>query len=133
MWRRKLNGPMNIHATSISKCLKPFFRDKLPFFACRQNPDNIVFVFKSYYIRCLIKELGIDNSLVSPIYPPTTLPIEEIINNHASVLCSFGISIKDEELYRSSVYWLPKLHKCLTKSVILLDLTNAPLSIFPNY
>ena len=37
------------------------------------SPDNIVFVCKLHYIDCLIKELGIDNSLVNPTYTPTTL------------------------------------------------------------
>ena len=43
------------------------------------------------YIECLIKELGIDNSLGNPTYTPTTLTKEEILDNHRSVLCSFGI------------------------------------------
>ena len=37
-------------------------------------PNNIVCVCKSRYIDCLIKELGIDNSLDNP----TTLTKEEI-------------------------------------------------------
>ena len=28
------------------------------------------------------------------------------------VLCSFGISTKDEELDFPSLYWIPKIHKC---------------------
>ena len=71
-----------------------------------------VFVCKSHYIDCLIKELGIDNSLGNPTYTPTTLTKEEILDNHRSVLCSFGISTKDEELDLPSLYWIPKLHKC---------------------
>ena len=67
---------------------------------------------KSHYIDCFIKELGIDNSLVNPTYTPTTLTKEEILDNHRSVLCSFGISTKDEELDLPSLYWIPKLHKC---------------------
>jgi len=69
-------------------------------------------VCKSHYINCLINELGIDNSLGNPTYTPTTLTKEEILNNHRSVLCSFGISTKDEELDLPSLYWIPKLHKC---------------------
>jgi hypothetical protein len=69
-------------------------------------------VCKSHYIDCLIKELGIDDSLGNPTYTPTTLTKEEILDNHRSVLCSFGISTKDEELDLPSVYWIPKLHKC---------------------
>jgi hypothetical protein len=60
----------------------------------------------------LIKELGIDNSLGNPTYTPTTLTKEEILDNHQSVLCSFGISTKDEELGLPSLYWIPKLLKC---------------------
>jgi hypothetical protein len=46
------------------------------------------------------------------ICPSTTLMKEEILDNHTSVLCSFGISTKDEELDLQSLYWIPKLHKC---------------------
>ena len=65
----------------------------------------------------MIKELGIDNSLDNPtdnVYP-TTSTKEEILDNHRSVLCSFGISTKDEELDLTSLYWIPKLHKCSFK------------------
>ena len=44
-------------------------------------PNNIVFVCISHYIDYLIKELGIDNSLGNPIYSPTTLAKEEILDN----------------------------------------------------
>ena len=57
----------------------------------------------------------IDNSLCNPTYTPTTLTKEEILDNHRSVLCSFGISTKDEELDLPSLYWIPKLHKCSFK------------------
>ena len=37
---------------------------------------------------------------------------EKILDIHRSVKCSFGISIKDEELDLTSIYWIPTLHKC---------------------
>ena len=40
-----------------------------------------------------------------------TLTKEEILDNHRSLLNSFGISTKDEELDLPSLYWIPKLHK----------------------
>jgi len=86
--------------------------DKYVIVSADKAPNNIVFVCKSHYIDCLIKELGIDNSLGNPTYTPTTLTKEEILDNHRSVLCSFGISTKDEELDLPSLYWIPKLHKC---------------------
>ena len=45
----------------------------------KQNKkNNIVFVCKSHYVHCLIKKLGIGNSLGNPINTPTTLTKEEI-------------------------------------------------------
>ena len=77
-------------------------------------PLTILFLWVNH-IDCWIKELGIDNSTDNPTYTPTTLTNEEILDNHRSVLCSFGISTKDEELDLSSLYWIPKLHKCPVK------------------
>ena len=57
-------------------------------------------VCKSHYIDCLIKELGIDKSLGSPTYTP------QILDNHRSVLCSFGISTKNEELDLTFIAYL---------------------------
>jgi hypothetical protein len=62
-------------------------------------------------VVCLIKELGIDNSLGNPTYIPT-FSKEETLYNHRSVLCSFVISAKDEELDLPSLYWITLLHKC---------------------
>jgi hypothetical protein len=62
-------------------------------------------------VICLINELGIDNSLGNPTYTPT-LSKEETLYNNRSVLCSFVISTKGEELDLPSLYWIPLLHKC---------------------
>jgi hypothetical protein len=63
---KKLSGSISTRSTSIFK-------------------EPTVFVCKSHYIDCLIKELGIDNSLGNPTYTPTTLTKEEILDNHRSV------------------------------------------------
>jgi hypothetical protein len=62
-------------------------------------------------VVCLIKELGIDNSLGNPTYIPT-LSKEETLYNHRSVLCSFVISTKDEALDLPSLNWITLFHKC---------------------
>jgi len=54
--------------------------------------NNIVFVRKTYYIDCLVKELGINNNTGNPTYTPTSLLKEEILSNHKSVISSFGLS-----------------------------------------
>ena len=81
--------------------------DKYVIVSADKAPNNLVFVCRSHYIDFLIKELGIDNLLGQPTYSPTTLTKEDIMDNHRSVLCSFGISTKDEELDLPSLYWIP--------------------------
>jgi hypothetical protein len=80
--------------------------DKYVTVSADKAPNTIIFVCKSHYIDCLIKELGIHNSLGNPIYTPTTLAKEEILDKHRSVLCSCWISTKYEELDLPSLYWL---------------------------
>jgi hypothetical protein len=94
---KKLSGFMNTRSTSIFKDPNvakhlSLLHDKYVIVSADKAPNNIVFVCKSHYKDCLIKELGIDNSLGNPTYTPKTLTKEEILDNHRSVLCSFGIS-----------------------------------------
>ena len=114
---KKLSESMSTRSTSIFKDPNvakhlSLLRDKYVIVPTDKAPNNLVFVCKSHYIDFLIKELGIDNSFGNPTYSPTTLTKEDILDNHKSVLCSFGISTKDEELDLPSLYWIPKLHKC---------------------
>ena len=51
------------------------FHDKYIIVYSNKADNNIAFVCKS---KCLINELGIDNSLGNPTYTPTTLTKEEI-------------------------------------------------------
>ena len=74
------------------------------------RPLTILFLCV-HHIDLLIKELGIDNSFRNPTYIPTIHTKEKILDNHRSVLCSFGIATKDEELDLPLLYWIPKLHK----------------------
>ena len=62
----------------LNTCL---LHDKYVIVSTDKASNNIVFVCKSHYIHvdCLIKELGIDNSLGNPTYNTTTLTKEEIL------------------------------------------------------
>jgi hypothetical protein len=54
--------------------------------------NNIVFVCKSYYFECLIKELGINNNTSSnTTYKPTSFDKDEILANHRSFMTSLNI------------------------------------------
>jgi len=97
-----------------------------------KGPNNIVSVYKSHYVDCLIKELGIDNSLGNPTYTPTALTKEEILDKHRSILCSLGISTKDEELDLPYSTGFLTYTSVLSKIVLLLGLINAPRNFFPN-
>ena len=52
------------------------------------------------------------NSQSNPTYTATTLSKEEIIDNHKSVLSSFGLSMEDEDYDLPLLYWIPKFHNC---------------------
>ena len=73
--------------------------------------NNVVFVCKKYYVECLIRELGINGTSGNPTYTATTLSKEEIIDNHKSIIASFGLHVEDDDCELPRLYWIPKLHK----------------------
>jgi hypothetical protein len=92
-------------------------------------PTNVVFVFKLYYIDCLIKELSIGNSTWQPYITLTTLMEEEILEiiGLFCVLLEFQAKMKNW-IHRHSTGFLNNT-SVLTNTVILLGL----LHDFPNY
>ena len=113
---KKLAGSMSTKGSNVlknpdvKKTLSTL-HDKYVVIPADKASNNIVFVCKNYYIECLIKELGLNNSTCNPTYTRSTLTKEEILENHKSVLPSFGINIKKEDESLPSLYWIPKLHK----------------------
>ena len=86
--------------------------DKFVIVPADKAPNNIVFVCKRHYIDCLMNELGFNNTHGNPTYTPIIIPKEDILENHKSVLSSFGICVNDDNCELPSIYWIPKLHKC---------------------
>ena len=71
--------------------------------------NNIVFVCKSYYFECLIKELGIDsNTSGNTTYKPTSLDKDEILANHKSFMTSLSIPSGKESEDLPYLYWVNK-------------------------
>ena len=113
---KKLAGSMSTKGSNVlknpdvKKTLSTL-HDKYVVVPADKASNNIVFVCKKYYIECLIKELGLNNSTCNPTYTRSTLTKEEILENHKSVLLSFGINTKTHDESLPSLYWIPKLHK----------------------
>ena len=82
------------------KCLSSL-HDKYVIVPADKASNNIVFVCKSYYFECLIKELGINsNTSSNTTYKPTSFDKDEILANHRSFMTSLNIpsSKKSEDL-----------------------------------
>ena len=73
--------------------------------------NNYTFVCKSYYASILIEELGLNSLPGNPAYNLTDFSASEVLDNHKSVLTSFGTDPNDDELDLPYIYWIPKMHK----------------------
>ena len=73
--------------------------------------NNYTFVCKRYYVDILIEELGLHLLPGNHTYNLTGFSASEVLDNHKSVLTSFGIQTTDEELDLPYIYWIPKMHK----------------------
>ena len=47
----------------------------------------------------------------NPTYNLTAMPKDESLQNHHSVMLTFGISLPEEDIDLPKLYWIPKLHK----------------------
>ena len=114
---RRLKRKMSCNVKSVlkdpavAKCLSDL-HEKFVIVPADKASNNIVFVCKYYYYLCLIDELGINNTQGNPTYTRITCSKKEVINNHESVLTSFGIETTKKNLNLPALYWTPKLHKC---------------------
>jgi hypothetical protein len=83
--------------------------DKYVIVPADKASNNIVFVCKSYYFECLIKELGMNsNTSSNTTYKLTSFDKDEILANHRSLMNSWNIpSVKKSEVL-PYLYWIPK-------------------------
>ena len=75
--------------------------------------NNVIVVCKKYYIKTLIKELGINTTDISPnsTYIPSTDSFHEILKSHCKFIESVGLEMPEEDKNLPYLYWTPKLHK----------------------
>ena len=73
--------------------------------------NNYIFVCKKYYVSIVIEELGLISFPGNPTYNLTNFSASEVLDNHKSVLTSFGIDPNEDELDLPYINWIPKMHK----------------------
>ena len=112
----KLKNCVNARPKSVfkdkeaMKCLSSI-HDKYVVVPADKASNNIVFVCKSYYYECLVKELGINEHSGNPTYKNITFDKEEILANHRSFMASVNIPLSSKSEDLPCLYWIPKLHK----------------------
>ena len=72
--------------------------------------NNIVYVCKTHYLSCLMEELGMSTMTGNPTYNITAMSKDEILQNHRSVMLTFGIALPEEAIDFPKLFWIPKLH-----------------------
>jgi hypothetical protein len=113
----KLKNCVNSRLMSVFKhqeavmCVSSI-HDKYVIVPADKASNNIVFVCKSYYFECLIKELVINsNTSSNTTYKPTSFDKDEILVNHRSFMTSSNIPSGKKSENVPYLYCIPKLHK----------------------
>ena len=63
-----------------------------------KTSNNYTFVNKRHYVSISVEELGLNSLQGNPTYNLTDFSASELLDNHKSVLTSFGIETNDDEL-----------------------------------
>ena len=63
--------------------------------------NNIVFVCKTHYTKCLMEEIGMSTMIGNPTYNLTAMSKEEILQNHHSVINQASFSDSNTNPNRS--------------------------------
>ena len=76
--------------------------------------NNMIVIFKTYYIENFIKELGINFlDKINSKYVPSIDSYYKISKSHSDFVKSVGLKLSEEDQDQnlSFLYWIPKLHK----------------------
>ena len=103
--------------TDVKACLSDQ-HNKYVFVPADKAPNNIIIICKKYYIKTLIKELGLDNCstpIEKSTYTSCQMSFEDIVDTHATFMKSLGIELSDNDKKLPYLHWTPKLHKSSVK------------------
>ena len=101
----------------VKACLSDL-HSKYVFVSADKAPNNIIVICKRYYIKTLIKELGLDNCSTptkNSTYTSYQMSSEDIVNTHDTVVKSLGTELSEEDKRLPYLYWTPTLHKSPVK------------------
>ena len=92
--------------------------------------NKIVFVCKTHFINCLMEELSMTTMTETPTYNLTAMSKDKILQNHHSVMLTFGTSLPEKDIDLPKLYWIPNLHKNPYKQGYIAGsaVLNQPLS-----
>ena len=93
--------------------------------------NNYTFVCKKYYVSILTKELGLNSLPRNPTYNLKDFSASEVLDNHKSVLTSFGIDPNEDELDLLYIYWIPKMHITPYKHWFIAGSARCSPSLYP--
>ena len=83
---------------------------KYVFVTADKAPNNIIVICERYYIKTLIKELGLDNCSTSTgnsTYTSCQMWSEDIVNTHDTFIKSLGTELSDDDKRLPYLYWTP--------------------------
>ena len=66
--------------------------------------NNYTFVYKKHYVETMIEELGLHSLPVNPTCNLTNCSASKVLDNHKSVLASFGKQTNNEDLNSPYIY-----------------------------
>ena len=91
----------------VKACLSDL-HNKYVFVPADKAPNNIMIICKKYYIKTLIKELGLDNCSTpvgSSTYTSCQMSFEDIVDTHDTFMKSLGIELSDNDNRLPYLYW----------------------------
>ena len=101
-----------LQTVDVKVCLSDL-HNKYVFVPADKAPNNIIIICKRYYIKTLIKELGLDNCSTptgNSTYTSCQMSSEDIVNTQDTFMKSLGIELSEEDKRLPYLYWTPKLH-----------------------
>ena len=109
----------------LKQCIHPMYRRKYVLAPADKTANNVVVVWRLYYINTLIQELGRTKT-----YEQISTDERSIVNTHSiDITAKFAVSIKEKQDRLPTLYWLPKLHKRTYKARFIANSSSCTTTV----